>query len=104
MTLKTAHEPSREDWLLGLADLMAAATEGGARRIERAHLAIADESFNVLASLAITRPVSEPIRVIHHGIARLSYRSVALAAGQLRPWLRAAVKSDRSRTTVPPGS
>lgn len=88
MTQQTDHDPSREDWLLGIADLMAAATEGAAGRIERAHLAIADESFNVLAGIPLTRPVSEPIRAIHHGIARISYRSVALTANRLRPWLK----------------
>lgn len=88
MTQQPWHQPSREDWLLGMADLMAAATEGGAQRIERAHLAIADESFNVLARIPVTRSVSESVRAVHHGITRISYRSVALAARQLRPWLK----------------
>lgn len=88
MTHPSGQEPSREDWLLGIADLLAAAAEGGSLRIERAHLAIADESFDILARIPVTRPVSEPIRDIHHGIARLSYCSVALAANRLRPLLR----------------
>ena len=66
-----------QDWWLGLADLLTVSVAEGARGIERFHLSIADETFNVLARIPITQPVSEPVRVIHHRISRLCYRSVS---------------------------
>ncbi|MEX0603240.1 MAG: hypothetical protein WD623_00125 [Marinobacter sp.] len=69
-------------WWLGVLDVSATGVAEGALRLERVHHAIADESFNILARIPVTRPISEPVRVIHHGISRLSYRSVAyIAAG-----------------------
>ncbi len=66
-------------WWSGVTEILATGMAEGSVRIERAHLAIADESFNLLARIPLTRPVSEPVRLLHHGISRLSYRSVALA-------------------------
>lgn len=67
-------------WWLGFLDVSATAVAEGALRLERVHHAIADESFNILARIPVTRPVSEPVRVIHHGISSLSYRTVAYIA------------------------
>lgn len=67
-------------WWLGAADIVAVGIAEGAGRIGRAHIAIADESFNLLARFPVTRPVSEPVRALHHGIAGLCYGSVRLAA------------------------
>lgn len=72
------------DWWLGAADLAAAGIMEGTTRIGRVHLAIADESFNILARIPLTRPVSEPVRTIHHGICRVCYGSVATAARVLQ--------------------
>lgn len=66
-------------WWSGMTEVLAAGMAEGSVRIERVHLAIADESFNILARIPVTRPVSNPVRRLHHGISRLSYRSVALA-------------------------
>ena len=65
-------------WWFGVADLAGVSLEEAALGLERVHLSIADETFNVLHAIPVTRPVSEPVRVMHHGISRLSYRSVAL--------------------------
>lgn len=67
-------------WWIGVADVAASGLNHGALKLERVHLSIADESFNILDRVPVTRPWSENIREIHHGISRLSYRSVSLAA------------------------
>lgn len=64
-------------WWLGVLDISATAVAAGSLRLERVHHAIADESFNVLARIPVIRPVSEPVRVVHHAISSLSYRTVA---------------------------
>lgn len=66
-------------WWSGVTEILATGMAEGSVRLERVHLGIADESFNLLARVPITRPVSEPVRLLHHGISRLSYRSVAMA-------------------------
>ncbi|MBL3556011.1 MULTISPECIES: hypothetical protein [Marinobacter] len=71
------------NWWIGVADIAASGINHGALKLERVHLAIADETFNVLKQVPVTRPWSEGIRTIHHGIARLSYRSVSLVAASL---------------------
>lgn len=83
------------DWWLGVADLLSAGTAVTAARLEKVHLSIADETFNVLARIPVTRPVSEPVRQLHHGIAALSYRSVSQGAH----WLNRQV--GRSPETAP---
>lgn len=70
-------------WWLGASHLLANGLAHGAQKAQRVHLAIADESFGVLARIPVTRPVSEPVRMLHHGIARLCYGSVAVAARTL---------------------
>ena len=67
-------------WWLGAADIVAVGVAEGASRIGRAHIAIADESFDLLSRFEVTRPVSESVRVVHHGISRLCYGSIGLAA------------------------
>lgn len=71
------------DWWAGVADIVASGLTHGAVRLERVHLSIADETFDVLQQVPITRPWSENIRHAHHGISRLSYRSVSLVASSL---------------------
>ena len=60
-------------WWLGLAHIAAIGLEEGTRKVKRVHLAISDESFNILARIPVTRPVSEPVRFLHHGITRFWY-------------------------------
>lgn len=76
------------NWWLGLADVATVGLEHGARTVERVHLSIADESFDVLARIPVTQPVSEPVRVVHHRISSFCYRSVSAAAGTLNRRLR----------------
>lgn len=71
-------------WWLGIIDISAAGVSAGSLRLERVHHAIADESFNILARIPVIRPVSEPIRVVHHAISSLSYRTVAGIADTVR--------------------
>lgn len=65
------------DWWFGAADVLATGVAHGADKVERVHLSIADETFDILQAIPVTRPWSEGTRFIHHNIARLSYRSVA---------------------------
>ncbi|MEX2474626.1 hypothetical protein [Marinobacter sp.] len=74
------------DWWLGVADVLTQGISQGAQKLERVHLSIADETFDLLSRSPITRPWSEVVRTTHHSITRLSYRSVATVAthtGQL---------------------
>ena len=71
------------NWWAGVADITASGLNHGALKVERIHLSIADETFNILQRVPIARPWSEAVRSIHHGISRLSYRSVSLAAASL---------------------
>jgi len=71
------------NWWFGVADMAASGINHGALKLERVHLSIADETFNLLRQVPVTRPWSESIRTVHHGISRISYRSVALAAAHL---------------------
>lgn len=76
------------DWWLGLTDVLAHGVGHGAEKLERIHLSIADESFNVLRQIPVTRPWSETVRVVHHGISRVAYGSVARAARGLGRFTR----------------
>lgn len=71
------------NWWAGVADVAASGLNHGALKVERIHLSIADETFNILQRVPITRPWSETVRVVHHGISRFSYRSVSLVAAGL---------------------
>lgn len=75
-------------WWLGMADLTSSGVAGASEKIERIHLSVADETFNVLNQIPVTRPVSEPVRVMHHGISRLCYRGVSSASRLLNRALR----------------
>lgn len=76
------------NWWGGVADVAASGINHGALKLERVHLSIADETFNILRQVPVTRPWSESVRYIHHGISRLSYRSVSLAAAGLSVLVR----------------
>lgn len=89
MTLRK--EITHRDWWLGIMDLASAGTAVTAARLETVHLSIADETFNVLARIPVTRPVSQRVRKIHHGISALSYRSVSAGASTLNEWLQLQV-------------
>lgn len=71
------HKRPQADWWLGVADVLANGLTHGAGKLERVHLSIADETFNILERIPVTRPWSETTRFVHHNLARLSYRSVA---------------------------
>lgn len=83
--MKTGKEQGHE-WWLGLADIVTHGVAQGVHKLERVHLSIADETFNVLDRIPVTRPWSQAVRFSHHNLSRLSYRSVAAvatSAGQL---------------------
>jgi hypothetical protein len=65
-------------WWLGVAELVAHGIQHGAVKLKRVHLSIADESFRVLETIPVTRPVSRVVRGWHHGISNVSYTSVEL--------------------------
>ncbi|MCK7550574.1 hypothetical protein [Marinobacter goseongensis] len=77
--MKTENEHGH-DWWLGLADILTHGVVHGAQKLERVHLSIADETFNVLERIPVTRPWSEAVRATHHSVSRLSYRSVSAVA------------------------
>ena len=70
-------QKNNQQWWLGMADLATSGLSGAAEKIERVHLSIADETFNILKQVPTTRPVSEPVRFMHHGISRICYRGIA---------------------------
>ena len=70
-------------WWLGMGDLLSQGASHSALKLERVHLAIADETFGILERIPVTRPWSRLVRVSHHGISRLSYRTVSVAAAGL---------------------
>ncbi|MFN2360632.1 MAG: hypothetical protein ABR522_06085 [Marinobacter sp.] len=71
------------NWWAGVADIAATGISHGALKLERVHLSIADETFDILQRVPVTRPWSEAVRSVHHGISRLSYRGVSLLASGL---------------------
>ena len=75
-------------WWLGVADIATVGLEHSVLTIERVHLSIADESFDVLARIPVTQPVSEPVRKVHHCISTLCYRSISMTAGTLNRHIR----------------
>ena len=82
------NEQKRDNWWLGVVDIATFGLEHGALTVERVHLSIADESFDVLAKIPVTQPVSEPVRVVHHRVSIFCYRSVSIAAGTVNRRLR----------------
>lgn len=86
------------NWWAGVADVAASGLNHGALKLERVHLSIADETFNILQRVPVTRPWSESVRYIHHGISRLSYRSVSLVAASLEASAKYA-NTPKSRKT-----
>ncbi len=92
----TATEQTQADWWRGVTEVLAHGLAHGARKAQRAHLSIADETFNILARIPVTRPVSEPVRSMHHGIAGLSYGAVATVASGLAMVCEQEVSTGRS--------
>lgn len=78
MSEQRPHDNSQ--WWLGFFDFACESTAIVATRLEQVHLSIADETFDVLSRVPVTNTISEPVRVVHHGISRLSYRTVASTA------------------------
>lgn len=70
----------QRNWWLGLADMVAEGAGHGALKLERIHLAIADESFGILERVPVTQPWARVVRVSHHGISRLCYGAVRTGA------------------------
>lgn len=81
-------DSSRQQWWLGMADVATSGLSGAADKVERVHLSIADETFNILKRVPTTRPVSEPVRFMHHGISRICYRSISGASRLVNRALR----------------
>lgn len=77
--MKTGTEHGHE-WWLGLADILVHGVAQGAQKVERVHLSIADETFDLLDRIPVTRPWSGAVRGTHHSLSRFTYRSVAAAA------------------------
>lgn len=76
----TSQNEHGKHWWLGVADLMGHGLYHGSEKLERVHLSIAEESFRILDRIPVTRPWSRSVREVHHGVSRLSYRSIGLAA------------------------
>ncbi|XOZ32568.1 hypothetical protein ACMDCT_10150 [Halomonadaceae bacterium KBTZ08] len=77
--MTTEQSRANARWWFGVADLAGISVAEAALGLERIHLSIADETFRILEAIPVVRPVSVPVRLMHHGISRLSYRSVAFA-------------------------
>lgn len=73
------HMNDNLQWWRGLADVLGHGVQHGAEQLKRVHLSVADETFQVLNTIPVTRPVSRIVRACHHGISTLSYASVSLA-------------------------
>lgn len=91
------NEQQNRQWWLGFLDLASESTAVVADRLERVHMSIADETFDILERVPATRPVSEPIRDIHHGVFRLSYGAVAFSARSINRFVRAGLQKNVSR-------
>lgn len=76
----TEKQQADRDWWLGVGHLVSHGLAEGAHKARRVHLAIADETFDVLARIPVTRPFSEPVRTLHHGISGFCYSTFALVA------------------------
>src|SRR6516162_1389177 len=72
----------------GAIEVITAALSGGVATVERMHRAIARKPFSVLRIAPAVREVSEAVRVMHDGIADLTYgsigASIALAGSAVR--------------------
>ncbi len=89
------------DWWLGLGDVLATGTDKGVEKLQRVHLAIADESFRVLDGFAVTRPWSRLVKQSHDGISRLCYGSVRVGALAASAALSSAKPTDVVDTKAP---
>lgn len=82
-------------WWLGVADILGHGLQHGAVKLKRVHLAIADESFQVLEAIPVTRQASRMVRSCHDGVSHLTYASVEFA-GRTVAQLAAAASSRAS--------
>lgn len=90
----TEQQQANRDWWLGVGHMVSHGLAEGAIKAQRAHLSIADETFNILARNPVTRPVSEQVRGVHHGISRLCYGTVGLMSGGLAKLTQQALPKD----------
>lgn len=103
----TGDLPSR-DWWLGISEMLGHGVDAGTQRIERVHLAIAEETFRVLREIPVISATSEQVKRTHDLIAHTAYASVA-GAGRLLAQasrrgrgLRPADADSRRETASPP--
>lgn len=87
-------QQANRDWWLGVGHMVSHGLAEGASKAQRVHLAIADETFDVLARIPVTRPVSEQVRGLHHGISRACYGTVGLISGGLAKASQQALPKD----------
>ena len=83
-----SNSETNRQWWLGVADLGTTALHEGSKGIQRVHLSIADETFNVLEQIPVTRPFSEPVRSVHHGVSRLVYGAVSVSSRMVNERVR----------------
>ena len=83
------------DWWLGLTDVVTMGAVYTTAVAERMHIAIADETFQVLNAVPVVRMVSRPAQRVHHGIARFCYSGVGLAGIATNHLIQFAVRISR---------
>ncbi|MDI9244246.1 hypothetical protein [Marinobacter sp. CHS3-4] len=94
----------QRDWWLGVADLLATGSGHGVEKIQRIHLAIADESFQALDAFVVTRPWARVVKRSHDGISSLCYGAVRLGIQSIGAFRRlpTAQSSQQSRGSSGP--
>ena len=90
---KGQHEQAK--WWVGLTDIVTMGAVHTAAVAERMHIAIADETFQVLNAVPVVRMVSQPAQRMHHGIARFCYSGVGLASIATNHLIQFAVRISR---------
>lgn len=63
-------------WWLGVTEMLGQGLYQGTKRVERAHLAIAEESFRILREVPLIKPVSESVKRTHDLVAVGTYAGV----------------------------
>lgn len=98
-------ELSSRDWWLGVTEMLGHGVHEGTQRIERAHLAIAEEAFRILRDIPMISATSEQVKQAHHLIAHAAYAGVAGAGRLLALASRHLTSGDagnRRETVLPP--
>ena len=72
----THHAAISADHLRGLIDLSEDAFEQAVNVVQRTHRAISGEPFSILEKIPVTAQPSEAVRLIHDGIADLTYGAI----------------------------